>query len=239
METISAKLVNLKTQHIKTMNWGVINAVLLFVCYLSLLQQVKDEDLTYFTVVSLFCIFLPLFLLKFSLRYQRMANLCNVVSIFHIISCFLRAAFSMCSIYEVGDICGDCLCGTNKTCFISNNNTVFEIDQSDCQDVLLEAIFSVCLNLLMIGATLQIIKGLNSIVASGKLTTVTVNNMEVPDIEMDVPYTEEVDNRYVPPHLEEKSNIPSEIIQIDEEMTHEENEEGIAEGIAVGIKQYK
>ena len=134
-----------------------------------------------------------------------MVTLCNVVNCFHIVACFLRAALSMCDIYKVGDICGDCLCGTNTTCIINEHNTVVEIDQSYCQDILLEEIFTVCINLLMVGATLRIINGLKSIITSKKMTTVVVNNMDVPDIE---------DNRYIPPYippdLEEKSQIPSE-----------------------------
>jgi hypothetical protein len=163
-----------------------------------------------------------------------MVNLCNVVSILHIGACFLRAALSMCDIYQVGDICGDCLCGTNKTCIITENSTVFEIDQSRCQDILLEAMFSVCINLFMVGATLRIINGLNSIVTSKKMTTVVVNNMDVPDIE---------ENRYIPPDLEEKSQVPSEnVIPIEnvqvvtnDEMDDKTNEANV-EGIAVALQ---
>ena len=70
------------------------------------------------------------------------------------------------------------------------------------------------------------------------MTTVVVNNMDVPDIE---------DNRYIPPYippdLEEKSQIPSENVipienvqvVINDEMDDEINEENV-EGIAVGIQ---
>jgi len=236
MQIQTAKIVvSDKVLTIKTLNWGVVNAVLLFIYYLSLIQKVNDEDLTFYSVAWSLSIFLPLILLKFSIEYQRkMVNLCNVVSILHIGACFLRAALSMCDIYQVGDICGDCLCGTNKTCIITENSTVFEIDQSRCQDILLEAMFSVCINLFMVGATLRIINGLNSIVTSKKMTTVVVNNMDVPDIE---------ENRYIPPDLEEKSQVPSEnVIPIEnvqvvtnDEMDDKTNEANV-EGIAVALQ---
>tara|TARA_B110000858_G_scaffold91798_1_gene106027 strand:- start:1037 stop:1765 length:729 start_codon:yes stop_codon:yes gene_type:complete len=236
----TAKLVvSDKVLTIKTLNWGVVNAVLLFIYYLSLIQKIEDEDLTFYSVAWSLSILLPLLLLKISIEYQRkMVNLCNVVSILHIVACFLRAAISLCDIYEVGDICGECLCGTNTTCIITANNTVFEIDQSRCQDILLEAMFSVCINIFMVGATLQIINGLKSIITSKKMTTVVVNNMDVPDIE---------ENRYIPPYippdLEEKSQIPSENVipienvqvVINDEMDDEINEENV-EGIAVALQ---
>ena len=236
MQIQTAKIVvSDKVLTIKTLNWGVINAVLLFVYYLSLVQKIEDEDLVYYSVAWSFSIFLPLLLLKISIGHQRkMVNLCNVVSIFHIVACLVRTAISLCSIYEVGDICGECLCGTNTTCLISENNTVFEIDQSYCQDILLEAMFSAFLNLFMVIATVQVVNGLKSIITSKKMTTVVVNNMDVPDIE---------ENRYIPPDLEEKSQVPSENVipienvqvVINDEMDDEMDDE-INEGIAVALQ---
>ena len=74
----------------------------------------------------------------------------------------------------------------------------------------------------------------SEIITSKKMTTVVVNNMDVPDIE---------ENRYIPPDLEEKSQVPSQNVipienvqvVVNDEMDDNINEENV-EGIAVALR---
>jgi hypothetical protein len=88
----------------------------------------------------------------------------------------------------------------------------------------------------MVIATVQVVNGLKSIITSKKMTTVVVNNMDVPDIE---------ENRYIPPDLEEKSQVPSEnvipienvqVVINDEMGDNDEMDDEINEGIAVALR---
>jgi hypothetical protein len=224
MEIQSAKIIiDDKTLTIRTLNWGLINVVLVSICCMANAQQIETKDIPYETMHGVFSVLVPLFLLKFSLKYQKrgLVILYNMVSYFHIFACFVRI---MIDIYSVNDICGDCLCSQNKTCFINVNTTVIEIEQTYCQDLLLEAIFFVVLNLFMIITTLQCLNGLNSIIKTKQLTTVVVKNLDVPDLE---------ENEYIPPSFEEKNQIP--LALPEDEVIETINEANEDQGFAVGI----
>jgi len=233
-----------KTQSIKTVNWGVINSILVSIYLLANSQNTNEVDYVYQTVIAFVYVLFPLILLKFSIQYRQIfiVILYKLLSFCHILSCFLRAIFFMTVIYESNTICGDCIYSTNTTCIINYNKTIVEIDRVDCQDLLFggaegqgpQNMFFIFINLFMIITTFQTLNGLKLIMKNKQLPNVIAKNMDVPNIEH---MTDLEENKYVPPinTFPQKKVISSEIIKISEEIREEENEEG--EGISLGITQ--
>jgi hypothetical protein len=223
MNIPSVEFYDEKTQSIKTANWGVINSVLVSIYLLANSQNINEVDYVYQTVIAFVYVLFPLFLLKFSIQYRQrfIVIIYKLLSLCHVLSCFLRAFVFMAVIYESNTICGHCLSSTNTTCMINYNKTIVEIDRVDCQDLLLNNMFFIFINLFMIVATLQTLNGLKLIIKNKQLPNVIAKNMDVPDIEH---ISDLEENKYVPPQNLKEKVISSEIIQINEEI-EEENEE--------------
>ena len=206
MSIQSAKvIVSGKNQKIITWNWGLINAVLTAIILIAVANKEggEVEDSTSYSILAVLSVFIPLLLLKISLGNTKMVRMFNVWSYCRILICIMQAAMSMYFIFDVTELCGDCLCSRNATCISFQNNTNIELEQTYCQDMLLEGVFFLLMYLLMIMVTIKTIKCLQQATADQLLTTVVMNDNEVPPIEV------EEGNCYKPPLFEEKSQIPS------------------------------
>jgi hypothetical protein len=101
MNIPSVEFYDEKTQSIKTANWGVINSVLVSIYLLANSQNINEVDYVYQTVIAFVYVLFPLFLLKFSIQYRQrfIVIIYKLLSLCHVLSCFLRAFVFMAVIY--------------------------------------------------------------------------------------------------------------------------------------------
>lgn len=224
MSITTAKLVlSEKNNLILAQNWGVITAVLTIIYFYTISTKIEDSDMVGFTLFSILSVILPLVLLLCCLKTTSTAltSLYIFLSYFNIVTYVLQCMYAIDTAARIGEICHDCFCNNNQTCILVENETlVFEINREDCQSQMLTHVFFILLYIAMISSTMQTVYRLKIVRRRTLAPTINITkDTTVPDIE---------ENRYIPPEIEHKSNIP--VVETSDGDT-------AIEGIAVGIVQ--
>jgi len=225
MSITTAKLVlSEKNNFILAQSWGYTTAVLSIIYFYTVSADVLQEDMVFFILFSILSVILPFALLQCCLKskHNSLVSLYLFLSYFNIVTYVLQCMYAIATATDIGDICHDCFCSNNQTCvLVDNNNSVFEVNREDCQNQMLSTLFFILIFIAMIVSTMQTVYRLKIVIHRSQTPIISiVTDPTVPDIE---------ENRYIPPEIEHKSNVPF--------VETTTGDTGATEGIAVGIVQ--